>query len=345
MKIALINNLYYPYNRGGAEKVVTTMLIDFQNQGHEVFLITTKPKGVETPRQTLNKIYYLPSRFFNLHKLSLICRFFWQMINVINFKKAYQIKKILRQEKPDLIVTHNLMGLGFLTPRMIKKLKIKHEHFLHDIQLLHPSGLMIYGQEKKVDSYLSKIYQSLTRFFFSSPQQVSSPSKWLLEQHKQRGFFKDSLQEVIPFQKKDNTISTKKINNPKNFLFVGQIETHKGILFLIETFKKTTTEDKKLTIIGNGQKLEAAQKLAADDQRITFWGRQDFDKTIETMKKSDCLIIPSLCYENSPTIIAEAHLNNLPVIASNLGGIPEVIGINDHLFGPGNAKDLLNKLT
>ena len=73
---------------------------------------------------------------------------------------------------------------------LIKILKIKHVHILHDIQLIHPSGLMFYGQEEKIEKWSIKIYLKITRFLFSSPDYVISPSKWLLHMHDKNNFFK-----------------------------------------------------------------------------------------------------------------------------------------------------------
>jgi len=344
MKIALINNLYFPWNRGGAEKVVTDMAKNYQSQGHSVFLITTKPPKDNHPLNTDFPIYYLSSNFFNLHKLSLISRFFWHLGNIYNFPKAQQIKKILKSEQPDLVVTHNLMGLGWLIPRVIKKLKINHEHFLHDIQLLHPSGLMFYGQEKKINSLSSRIYQMISRNLFSSPDKVTSPSHWLLDQHHHRKFFPKSSLVVAPFLKQKSQKAIKEINNPQKLLFIGQIENHKGILFLIKAFKKITDPHKTLTIVGEGQKLITAKKLAGSDQRIKFLGKLPWESAEKIMENSDCLIVPSLCYENYPTVILGAHQHGLPVIATNCGGIPEVIEKNDRLFQPGDENSLINKL-
>lgn len=346
MKIALANNLYYPFNRGGAETVVKKMIMDLKAQGHEVFLITAKPRKEETPPKTDLKIYYLPSRYFQLSQTPIILKIIWHIGNLFSLKKTRAIKNILRAEKPELILTHNLMGLGFLLPRAIKKLKIRHEHYLHDIQLLHPSGLLMFGQERVVDSLAAKIYQLFTRTFFASPTKVISPSGWLLEQHRQRGFFRDSKTEVknliapeiAPLK---NILPAK--NRPRqNFLFVGQIENHKGIFLLLNAFQKALLEkpEIRLTIIGNGTCLEEVKKLAKDTNQIELSGHLE-NKQVETlMATSDYLIIPSLCYENAPMTIFEAHAVNLPVIAANIGGIPEIINAHDELFNPGDGEDL-----
>ncbi|MBU2250157.1 glycosyltransferase family 4 protein, partial [Patescibacteria group bacterium] len=63
------------------------------------------------------------------------------------------------------------------------------------------------------------------------------------------------------------------------------------------------------------------------------------------LNQVDCLIVPSLCYENSPTVIYEAFSMGLPVIASKIGGITELMKDNQEmLFEPGNKDDLINKI-
>jgi glycosyltransferase involved in cell wall biosynthesis len=63
------------------------------------------------------------------------------------------------------------------------------------------------------------------------------------------------------------------------------------------------------------------------------------------MKFANCLIVPSLCYENSPMTIYEAYKVDLPIIASSLGGIVELLRDNDKiLFKPNDQTDLIEKM-
>jgi len=345
MKIGLINNLYKPYNVGGAEKVVEKMITNFKEAGHDVFLISTNPKNNNQRESAGLKIYYLKSNFYNLKRIPFPLHFFWHLNNIYSFKKARAIKNILITEKPDLIITHNLVGIGFRTPKIISDLNITHHHFLHDIQLLHPSGLMLYNQESRLNSLPAKIYQSLTRKLIASPKKIISPSRWLMEEHIKRGFFKNSEQEIRPCLTKNNanTLNTKE-KKAHNFLFVGQVEKHKGIIFLISTFKELKNPNLRLKIIGHGNEFKAAKLVAQEDRRIEFLGYLETSKVREAMAENDYLIAPSLCYENSPTIIYEAHSVGLKVIASNIGGIPEITQENDILFEPGNQADLTKKI-
>jgi len=346
MKIAVINNLYQPYNKGGAEKNCQKLITEAQDQGHDCFIITTKPKK-ETKINLSPKTYYLFSNYYFLNKKNIVYRLFWQIANIFNFFQGQQLKKILLTEKPDLVITNNLMGIGMRSFKIIKKLKIKQVHILHDVQLFYPSGLMFWQQEKKVNSLPAKIYQAISRSLTGSPDLIVSPSKWLLDEHTNKNFFKFSPKIIL---KNPTTITTEdniKRNTTKTdctFLFIGQIESHKGILFLINAFKKIPNDNIKLNIVGQGSLLNQAKKIAQTDKRISFLG---FDNQIETeqLKTNDCLIVPSLCYENSPTVIYNALNYNLPIIASNLGGIPELF--TDHqglLFIPEDETDLINKI-
>ncbi len=350
MKIGLLHNLYGEYSRGGAETAVKLMADDFRAAGNQVFIITTRPKGDSEKNSDAPagpKVHYIDSEFYNLNKHSLLYRAGWQIGNIFAFQKARETRKILQSEKPDLVITHNLMGLGFMIPRTLRKLNIRQEHFLHDIQLIHPSGLMIFGKEQKINSLGAKIYQALTRALFASPAKIISPSDWLMEMHKQRGFFKDSDQEVRPFIWPGmETMPESKHGPAKNFLFIGQIEEQKGIFLLIGAFRKIKRPELTLTIAirGGGASLEKAKIAADGDKRIRFLGPLSYEEAEKIKKESDCLIVPSLCYENSPTTIYGAHAAGLPVIASRLGGIPELMKETDRLFAPGNENDLIEKI-
>jgi len=346
MKIAIINNLYKPYHKGGAERVCESLIKDLENAGHSCFVISTKPKDkTEINNEPLT--YYLPSEYYNLSNKSLPYRLLWQIANLFNFNQGQKLKNILLSEKPDLVITNNLMGIGLQTFRIIKKLGIKQQHILHDVQLFYPSGLIIFGQEKKANSLLAKTYQAIVKHIIGSPDTVISPSQWLLREHLKRGYFKNSLKKVQPNPVKIEKAEIEKKENKEmiDFLFVGQLEKHKGIIFLINTFKQIDRDDIKLKIIGSGTLEKEIKELINNDNRFEFLSRKESSELAKELQKSDCLIVPSLCYENSPTIIYEAKNFGLPIIASDLGGIPELINRpQERLFKPGDKADLMIKI-
>lgn len=330
MKIGLINNLYKPYQRGGAERIVELLKNELQSLGHTVFIISTRDKIKKADEEA--GVYYLPSLYSKLNELSFAKRLFWQINNLFNFKKYYQIKNILKNEQPNLVITHNLMGLGLLTPRLLKKLRIKQIHVLHDIQLLHPSGLMYFGKENIIKSWPAKIYQKITTNLFKEVI-IVSPSKWLLNIHQNCGLFKNNFCQVIanPWTLA-KTVSCKKENN--NFIFIGQLEKHKGLDLFIAAANRFTNYN--FLIIGSGSISVTTEK------NIKVLGQKTSEEVSQLLTDSLAVIIPSRCYENSPTVIYEAAAVKTPAIAANLGGIPELIEkFGGLLFEPDNLDSLV----
>lgn len=337
MKIGVINNLYPPFNRGGAEIIAQIMVNDLEKLGHEVFVISTSPKA----QYQENNVYYLPSKYYNLYKMPLFLRLFWQINNLVDIQRRQRVKEIIEAEKPELIITNNLMGLGLSLPGLFRSKKIKHLHVLHDIQLLHPSGLMFYQKENIINSFLARNYQSLTRKLMGSPQAVISPSKWLLDLHQQKKFFSNSQLVHLPNPVKVNYELGNNDREKNSFLAVGLVAKHKGSDLLIEVFNNLPQFN--LTIVGDGSYLEEAKRKAKGN--IRFMGRLDNDTVKKLMLQASALIVPSLCYENSPTVIYEAIGSKLPVIGSDLAGVAELISYyGGLLFTPGNANNLKKQI-
>lgn len=78
---------------------------------------------------------------------------------------------------------------------------------------------------------------------------------------------------------------------------------------------------------------------------IEWYGSDRFNKDI-FFSNVDFTVVPSVWYENLPGVVYESLSYGIPVIASNIGGIPEMVedGKNGLLFEPGNADELLQKL-
>ncbi len=370
MKVIIINNLYKPYARGGAEKVVETIVNGLEKAGHEILVVSTKPwrtlqssRDCHAPLRSARNDNYYPWNiisYYNLQKLPKFIRPLWHLINIFNIQSHFKIKSMLKREKPDIIMTHNLMGVGFLTPLAIRRADVKpasaklrrgkYIHTLHDIQLLHPSGLMNVNEEQKVDSIFARVYQWINKKLFASPDVVIFPSQWLMDEHVKRGFFNDSkkvvLRNPVQFSRDCHAPLRSARNDNDNFIFlyVGQIEKHKGIGILLESFAsiKNLCE---LWIIGEGYESQEfkvkSQKLGLDN--IKFLEKKSSEEVKELMQQANCLVVPSLCYENSPTVIFEARAVGLPVIASNIGGILEILA-EEFLFKAGDRESLTKKM-
>jgi glycosyltransferase involved in cell wall biosynthesis len=80
--------------------------------------------------------------------------------------------------------------------------------------------------------------------------------------------------------------------------------------------------------------------------KISFIGRQPPEKVLKLMRDARVLVFPSQCYENAPMTILEAFASGLPVIASNLGSMAEMVAHEKTglLFEAGDAADLARKV-
>jgi len=135
-------------------------------------------------------------------------------------------------------------------------------------------------------------------------------------------------------------------NKSKIILFVGRIEQKKGAFDLIEAFRRVLEyyNDAFLFMIGEPKEaglLEKHMTTHCLKERIILLGNKSHKEVAEFMKGSDLFVLPSYA-EGIPNVLLEAMSCETPVIASNVGGIPEVITdkANGFLVEPGNVNNL-----
>jgi glycosyltransferase involved in cell wall biosynthesis len=106
--------------------------------------------------------------------------------------------------------------------------------------------------------------------------------------------------------------------------------------------------DIRLKIVGDGPQCQELQALARRTVpgRVEFAGYQPAEELIATLKRAKMVVLPSEWYENCPYTILEAFAARKPVIASNIGGIPEIVEDRRDglLFEPGSSEELTDRL-
>ena len=120
-----------------------------------------------------------------------------------------------------------------------------------------------------------------------------------------------------------------------DFVFVGRLSQEKGIDVLAQASEGAHA---KVRVVGDGPE---AHRLAGSP-RIARLGRLDADGVRAEMEQAVALVVPSICFENFPRTIVEAYASALPVIASRLGSLAELVieGETGLLFRAGDAADL-----
>ena len=129
--------------------------------------------------------------------------------------------------------------------------------------------------------------------------------------------------------------------------FIGSILKHKGAHVLVKAIRLLQdSETVELRIYGDTEEcpayVTALKEIADGDGRITFCGTFPNAQIGAIFASLDVLVVPSIWYENTPLVIYSAQAAGCPVIASNLGGMAEVVRHNDNglLFEPGSSPEL-----
>ncbi|QKJ29407.1 glycosyltransferase family 4 protein [Mucilaginibacter mali] len=171
-----------------------------------------------------------------------------------------------------------------------------------------------------------------------------------------RGFLPDKIVVL------HNFIPTKEIHNgPVNFTrfninlpvyklgYIGRIEQAKGIMYLLDSFKKLLKDYPNLQLIltGSGRDMALAQTYCTENgiaDKVIFMGYYH-GNVKDVLTTFDVFIFPSL-WEGLPYSVLEAMANARLVISTNVGGIPEIITDNENgfLVEPANSEKLYDKI-
>jgi glycosyltransferase involved in cell wall biosynthesis len=133
--------------------------------------------------------------------------------------------------------------------------------------------------------------------------------------------------------------------------YIGTLNEHKGVHILLEAIRQLPqSATVQVKIYGNEDAYPSyvalLKSMAGADQRVSFCGTFPNDDISKIFSELDVLVTPSLWYENTPLVIYSAQASKTPVIATNLGGMSEVIEHekNGLLFEKGNAADLAGQI-
>jgi glycosyltransferase involved in cell wall biosynthesis len=142
--------------------------------------------------------------------------------------------------------------------------------------------------------------------------------------------------EIIPMGSGIGDVENKEFEKEKHedrkkVLFVGRLIEWKGIKYLIEAFKMLDQEKYELNIVGDGPERKRLEALAADhSSQINFHGYLKGEELEAVYRVADIFVLPSIVdddgyTEGLGTVLLEAISYNIPVIGSNVGGIPDII--------------------
>jgi glycosyltransferase involved in cell wall biosynthesis len=123
-------------------------------------------------------------------------------------------------------------------------------------------------------------------------------------------------------------------------LYVGRLALEKGPKTAVEAFNGLGKY--KLDIIGTGPLGQCFEKLIGKTSNIRICGGVSQEEVLKRMRRASFLVVPSLWYEMQPRVIIEAMACGVPVLASKIGGLQEIVqhGKTGLVFRPGDPLDL-----
>jgi len=323
MKIAIIINLFPPKWLHGTEIATYLMAEQLANRGHEVHVITSLDEGLGLHEVSSEKGFFVHRiHLINIH--IFITLFFWWAI-------VGKIRKI----GPDLVHAQSLSsGIPALMSK--KMLKIPY---------------VVWGRGS--DVYLPDVYGKLTsKIVIKNADTVIALTDGI------KRIMQDTCTRDIAIVPNGINISEysyepglkDRATRGKEILFVGRLSAVKGVQYLIRAMKQVQDKipDARLIIVGDGEEREMLETLSIhlDIQRyVQFIGVVPHEKVKTFMQQADIFVLPSLS-EGFPNVILEAMACGLPVIASRVGGIPDIITntTNGYLVEAKDSDDLADKI-
>ena len=355
MTVCLIHNLYPPYSVGGAETFVLEQTKTFLEKGDRVVIITPRPfrdggftvQKTADPNGVLVYRYWSPNVCFygHLAEHGCIYKLLWHGIDIWNWWSARIIRKILIKENVTHVYTHNLMGVSFRVPRMLSLLPVHHTHIVHDVQLIDPSGILAWNHTK--DSVFQRLYIGVMKRAFVRVQDVVFLSHFVQDFYIHRGFFSKAKKTVLPLSHIFSLTREKTQRPIKRILFVGSLVPHKGIAALQSVWERLPNSSSlELHIVGDGLLRASVETWAKQCQNVCVHGRLNRTEVAHMYEEADVLLFLSLCIENRPQVIEEALQHGLRIIASNTGGVSELVEGQKQvtLVEPGNVNQIIQSI-
>ena len=365
MRVLLINNCHF--RRGGADVVYLNTGELLSKNGHEIIYFSTKSIQNEP---TKFSEYYIE----DIDALKL--NFAQQLLNtprkLYSFEAKRNLSRLIKIIRPDIAHIH--LYKGGLTASILPVLKrnqIPTILTLHDFSLLCPRNIFLDGNDNICEKCLTShtincvinrcnrkniFYSTISFIEYEINNKVFRPEtyfdkiisvcKFNFEKHQVKVNLRGKLAQIYNFSPQIRTSIPNHIKG-EYFLFYGRLSKEKGIITLIDAWKKLNGQF-RLKIVGEGNlTAEVYQKIQTGNiGNIDLVGYKSGGELKHLIMNASFIIIPSECNENNPMTIIEGYSLGKPVIGSNVGGIPEIIidGKTGFLFEMRHIDDLVSKV-
>lgn len=293
------------------------------------------------------------------HDISGMSRLHVAAQTVWSTRSSREMRARCAQFRPDVMHVHNTFPL--ISPSIYwaaDDMHIPVVQTLHNFRLLCPQALLL-REGRVCEDCVGKLpWRGVTRKCYRDSATASGTIVLTLGIHRALGSFRDKVTRYIATNQfyaekfASGGIPTSKISVKPHFVdlpapnetrrcggvYVGRLSPEKGIKTLLDALRRLSVTN--FTVIGDGP------ERASLTEQVSFLGWQNPEVIYERMRSAEYLVIPSISYESGPLTLIEAFACGLPVIASRLGALPELIeeGETGLLFEPASDEDLATKI-
>lgn len=332
MKVMIVTPYFYP-KVGGLENYALHIAKGLEKQGHDILIVTSNHKEKRQIEETVQglRVIRLPIQFkFSNTPVSLT----WHS----------QLKKIIRDESPDVINAHS--PVPFMADMAIRAAGKRRTVLTYHAATLQKSGSFLFN-------VVAKLYTFMQRPTFRKATAIIAVS--------------DYVKSCLPskYQQKTTVVGnavdlteipqTNVPRIPKRLIFIGSLDkTHawKGLHEILEAVKilAKSIPHVELLILGDGNmrhEYEALTHQLGLDRLVTFKGTVQGAAKYKLIKSATVLIAyPTTENDAFPTVFPEAWACHTPIVAANIGALQTLItdGINGLLAPPRSPKKLSLRL-
>lgn len=358
MKILMVNKFLYP--RGGSESYMLSLGDCFKKLGHEVEYF-----GMYDEKNTVGNSAGKYTGNMDFHSRGL-SRFLYPFKIIYSREAKKKIMEVIKKFNPDIIHMNNINFQ--LTPSIIygaKKLGIPVVQTVHDYQMICPNHLLynfkkntpcekcIGGshinciKNKCIHSSLVKsiigVIEAKLYSFLKTYKKVDlfiCPSKFLANMlTSSKKFYKDKTFTIHNFINKKEFTPQNGGSEPY-IVFVGRLSKEKGVDYLAKV--ASLLPEYTFKVAGDGPDSDVL--LGIDN--IKLMGFVKGKELTSLMGNAKVLLLPSVCYENCPLSILEAHSMGVPVVTMKSGGMAELVddGVTGTLADEPTAECIAQKI-
>ncbi len=357
MKILMVNKFLYPH--GGSETYILDLGKELVKRGHEVQYF-----GMEDKAQTVGNRVGSYTSSMDFHGKG-IKKVFYPFKIIYSAEARKKIRLVLDDFCPDVV---HLNNINFqLTPSIIYEIRkwekkragrVKIVYTAHDSQWVCPNHMLMIPSTKELcfqckgghysrctknrcihNSGVKSLLGSLEAFWYrvlgtyKQVDRVICPSHFMKEILSSNPAIADRLTVLHNYGVSGQPSGAEK----KDYvLYFGRYSREKGIEVLLKACEKLPQIS--FVFAGEGPLREQVEK-AGNVKDLGFLKGEGLRKTIAEARLA---VVPSIVYENCPFAVIEAQQLGTPVVASNLGGIPELIDLGEtgEVFAAGKEEEL-----